>query len=538
MTRRRRRAYFAPAVMGALATMFGAIGGTDAFAQKSGGTLRIYNSTNPPSASILEEATIATVVPFSAVFNNLVIFDQSKPINGFDNIVPELAESWALDDTGTKLTFKLRQGVTWHDGKPFTGKDVQCTFHRLNGKEEGYFRRNPRKIWYENLKEVTLNGDHEVTFHLARRQPSLIAMLASGFSAIYPCHLSAKDMRTAPVGTGPFRFVEFKSNDSIRFARNKDYWKKGFPLVDAIEWRIIPSRSTRILAFTAGEFDLSFVGDITVSLMRDVQNSGKPITCELSPTNVPYNVIINRDREPFGNEAVRRAVALTLDRKAFVDILSEGKADVAAWMLNPPIGAWGLPPEEIAKLPGYGGDVEKNRAEARKLMESQGYGPSKKAAIKVSTRDFTSYRDAAILLVDQLNKAHFAAELEVVESSVWFTRLSRRDYSIGFNLSGVGIDDPDVTLAGGFACKSEMNRTNYCNPKVEELLDKQSQEPDIAKRREIVWQIERILAEDVARPVIFHGRSATCWHNHLKGYTHHQNSIYNSWRFEGVSLDK
>ena len=87
-------------------------------------------------------STIATNMPFMAVFNNLVRFDPPKPRNGFDTIVPELAESWAWDTSGTKLTFKLRSGVTWHDGKPFTAKDVQCTWHRLNGREPDYLRRS------------------------------------------------------------------------------------------------------------------------------------------------------------------------------------------------------------------------------------------------------------------------------------------------------------------------------------------------------------------------------------------------------------
>ena len=140
-------------------------------------------------------------MPFMAVFNNLVRFDALKSRNGFDTIVPELAESWAWDPSGTKLTFKLRSGVTWHDGKPFTGKDVQCTWHRLNGKEPEYLRRYPRTIWYANLKEVTLNGDHAVTFHLqAAAIPA--PMLASGCRRL-SCHVSGRDMRTKPVGTGP-----------------------------------------------------------------------------------------------------------------------------------------------------------------------------------------------------------------------------------------------------------------------------------------------------------------------------------------------
>ena len=117
---------------------------TPALAQKSGGTLRIYNSSNPPGASAHEDTTIAVVMAFMAVYNNLVRYDPIKPRNSFDTIVPELATSWQWDASKTKLTFKLRSDVIWHDGKPFTGKDVQCTFHRLNGKEPEYLRRNPR----------------------------------------------------------------------------------------------------------------------------------------------------------------------------------------------------------------------------------------------------------------------------------------------------------------------------------------------------------------------------------------------------------
>ena len=106
-------------------------------AQKSGGTLRIYHIANPPSLSIHEEATISTVMPMMAVFNNLVLFDARKPQNSLDTIVPDLAESWSWDAGRTKLTFKLRSGVTWHDGRPFTGKDVQCTWNRLSGKDAG-----------------------------------------------------------------------------------------------------------------------------------------------------------------------------------------------------------------------------------------------------------------------------------------------------------------------------------------------------------------------------------------------------------------
>lgn len=507
-------------------------------AQKPGGTLRVYNTTQPPSASIHEESTIATNMPFMALFNNLVLFDPLKPRNGFDTIVPELAGSWAWDASGTKLTFKLRSGVTWHDGRPFSGKDVQCTWHRLNGKEPDYLRRNPRAIWYENLTEVSLNGDYEVTFHLSKPQPSLLSMLASGLSPVYPCHVSDRDMRTQPIGTGPFKFVEFKSHASIKLARNPDYWKKGLPYLDAIEWRIIASRSTRVLAFVAGEFDLTFTGDITVPLMRDVTAQAPKAICSLVPTNVPINILVNRDKPPFDNAQIRRAMVLALDRQAYIDIVSAGKASIAANMMPPPEGVWGMPHDKLVKLPSYGQDVGAQQNDARKIMQNLGYGPANRLKVKVSTRDFSTYRDPAVIFVDQLNKIHFDAELDVIESSIWHNRLTRKDYTVALNTSGVGIDDPDAVLKGAYACNSEANYTKYCTPEMERLLEEQSQQADLEKRKAIVWEIERKLAEDVARPIIYHNRAATCWHAHLKGHVQHENSIYNNWRFEQVWLDK
>jgi peptide/nickel transport system substrate-binding protein len=287
-----------------------------ALAQKSGGTLHVYNTSNPPSASILEEVTIATVMPFMAVFNNLVLIDQHRPRNSLEGIVPELAESWAWDGSGTKLTFKLRQGVKWHDGKPFTAKDVRCTWHRLLGKEDD-FRKNPRRVWYANLEDVTVDDDYQATFHLSKPQPALIMLLGSGMAPVYPCHVPAKDMRTHPIGTGPFKFVEFKANDTIRLVRNSDYWRPGRPYLDAIDWRIIPNRATRVLAFIAGEFDLTFVGDVTVPISKQLAAQAPQARCKLVPTNVTTNLIVNRDIPPFNDPNIRRAMMLGLDRQGY-----------------------------------------------------------------------------------------------------------------------------------------------------------------------------------------------------------------------------
>ena len=144
------------------AALFAALAGLSfagpASAQKSGGVLRVYHRDSPASMSILEEATISTVMPMMGVFNNLVVFDQHVAQNSLKSIVPDLAESWSWNADGTELTFKLRHGVKWHDGKPFTAADVKCTWDLLQGKGDAKLRVNPRKPWYDNLVEVTANG--------------------------------------------------------------------------------------------------------------------------------------------------------------------------------------------------------------------------------------------------------------------------------------------------------------------------------------------------------------------------------------------
>jgi peptide/nickel transport system substrate-binding protein len=507
-------------------------------AQKSGGVLRTYNSTNPPSASILEEVTVAAAMAFSGIFNNLLIFDQSKPRNGLDTIMPELAESWSWDQTHTRLTVKLRQGVRWHDGRPFTAKDVQCTWDKVLGRHPDGLRLNPRGTWWINLKEVTLNGDHEATFVLGRPQASFPALLASNLTPVYPCHVLSKDMRRRPIGTGPFKLASFESNQSIKLVRNTDYWKPGLPYLDGVEMSIIANRSTRVLAFVTKEFDLTFVADISVPLIADVKAGAPAATCELAPTGVSTTLLVNTKRPPFDNLEMRRAMALALDRQGMIDILTLGKAKLGGVMLALPEGQWGMPTEMVMALPTYGTDHAALRAEARKIMEGLGYGPNKRLKVKVSTRDFQSYKDPAVLLVDKLNQIYFDTELEIVESAVWFPRLARDDYTVALNLLGSGIDDPDVTLMESFACKSDRNYMKYCNPRVEKLLEEQSMETDVAKRRQMVWQIEKILADDVVRPIIFHNRVATCWHPYVKGLVLHQNSIYNNWRLESVWLDR
>jgi len=522
----------------AVAIVTSLIAAPAAIAQKQGGILREYMIDSPASISIHEESTVVAERPVMGVFNNLVLFDQHVKQNSPDAIVPELATGWSWSEDGTELTFPLRQGVKWHDGKRFTANDVKCTWDLLAGKSAEKLRINPRKAWYRNLAEVTTNGDWEVTFHLKRPQPGLLALLASGWSPVYPCHVSPRDMRSHPVGTGPFKFIEFKPNEHIWLKRNEDYWKKDRPYLDGVEYTMLKNRSTVMLAFIAGKYDLTFAGSVTIPLMHDIQRQMPEAICQSNPGSVNTNLIVNRTAPPFDNPELRRAMALGLDRKAFIDILTEGQGNLGGVLQPPPGGQWGLPTEVLQTLPGYGLDVQKNRAEARDIVKRLGYGPDHRLAIKVSTRDTPSYRDPSVILIDQLKEVYLDGDLETVDTTRWYPKVMRKDYTVALNLTGSTVDDPDQGLYENYTCGAEGNYNGYCNPEVDKLVDRQSMEPDRQKRKELAWEIERKLAEDEARPIIYYNRGGVCWRPEVKGLTIMVNSIYNGWRMEGVWLDR
>ncbi len=505
---------------------------------KSGGILRMYHRDSPGSPSILEESSNSVTVPFMALFNNLVVYDQNEPRNSIETIRPELATAWSWSADNTALTFTLRQGVRWHDGKPFTAADVKCTWDLLMGRSATPLRSNLRGGWYHNLKDVVPNGDFAVTFQLNRPQPAMLALLASGYSAVYPCHVPPREMRSHPIGTGPFRFVSFKANESIRLARNPDYWRPGRPYLDGIEFTIITNRSTALLAFATGKVDMTFPNEVTIPLIKGVREQSPRAVCALVPNNCAVNVIINRERPPFDNPDIRRALALTLDRQSFIDILTEGQGVIGGSMQPPPEGIWGLPPAMLADLPGYGADVEANRAEGRRIMERLGYGPNNRLVVKVSHRNIPTHRDPGIILADQLKHIHIDAELDPTDTASWFPKIARKDYTIGPNITCGAVDDPDQKFYEDYACKSARNFTQYCNPALEPLFDRQSQETDLETRKRLVWDIDRTLQQDMARPILYHYAAGTCWSPAVQGYTPMVNSIYNSPRFEDVWLDR
>jgi len=277
---------------------------------------------------------------------------------------------------------------------------------------------------------------------------------------------------------------------------------------------------------------------LSVPRLKDVRSQRPDAICELTPEGgVNRHLLVNRDVPPFDSPDLRRAMALSLDRKAFIDTLTQGQGEIGGVLQPSPEGLWGMPAELLQQLPGYDPDVQKNRAQARAIMEKLGYGPDNRLKIKVSTRELPIFRDPAVILIDQLKEVYIDGELEIIETTSYYPKLRRKDFTVGLNLQGSG-PDPDPILDLVYGCGSSLNWDGYCNPEVDKLIEQQSREGDTERRKPLLWAIERKLAEDGARPIIFYNRGGSCWEPHVKGLTIMVNSLSNNWRMEDVWLDK
>ena len=197
--------------------------------------------------------------------------------------------------------------------------------------------------------------------------------------------------------------------------------------------------------------------------MKNIESQVPQAICELnSGEGINRHLLVNYQKPPFDNPEFRRAMALSIDRQAFVDTIAQGEGQIGGVLQPSPDGLWGMPPDQIKQLPGYDPDIEKNRAKGRRIMQQLGYGSDKHLDIKVTTRNVQLYRDPAVLLIDQLKEVYFDGELETVDTTAYFPKIRRKDFTVGLNLQTSG-PDPDPILDLFYGCGSSVNWDGYCN---------------------------------------------------------------------------
>ena len=529
------------AVLLAVALVAGALAVRPAESQtpRSGGTLKIMTREDTPQGfAVHETATISTVWPSSPCFNNLVYFDPLKPKESADTVIGELAEKWSWQDNYRNLVFFLRKDVKWHDGKPFTSKDVKFTFDMVREAPDavGKIRLNPRKDWYANVDAIETPDPYTVVFRLKRPQPSLLILLASGYSPIYAAHIPPAQYRTTCVGTGPYKLKEWRLGEYLDYVKNPDYFVKGRLYLDGLRYVIVKERGTRTAALQAGQLDVAMPGETTKAAAEQIKAAVPKIVVTTTGTNVTDNIIMNVKKPPFDNQKIRLAVSYAIDRRALIQGVHQGGAILGSGMAPAPYGVWALPEKELLALPGYGKAADM-KARARALLAEAKFTPQNPLKVEMVTRAIAIYVDMASFVISELKQVGIEASLKQVETAQWHPMATRGDYQIGANLTGLGPDDPDANFYENFACGSPRNYSGYCNEQVMKMIEAQSQEIDPKKRLALVWAIQKKLEEDAARPTLDWRMDYFAMWPYVRGYVPH-NSLYNNGRLQDVWLNR
>jgi peptide/nickel transport system substrate-binding protein len=502
---------------------------------KAGGTLNIMLREDLAQGfAIHESSTISTVFPAAPCFNNLVQFDPFKPVESTDTIVGELAEKWSWQDNYRNLVFFLRKNVKWHDGKPFTSKDVKFTFDMLREGPDAAakLRINPRKDWYANVEAIEVPDAYTVVFRLKRPQPSLLSMIASGYTPVYAAHIPPANYRTTCVGTGPYKVKEWRKGEYLDYVKNPDYFIKGRPYLDGLHYVVIVERGTRTAALQAGQLDVAFPGETTKAAAEQLKKAVPQLVVTPVGTAVTDNIIMNTKKPPFDNVKVRLAVSYAIDRRGLIQAVHQGAGVPGAAMAPRPYGVWGMAEKDLLALPGYGKPADM-KDKARKLLAEAGLTPQHPLKVEMVTRAIALYVDMASFVINELKQVGIEATLKQIETAQWHAMATRGDYQIGANLTGLGVDEPDANLYENYACGSPRNYSAYCDEHVMKLIDQQSQELDPKKRLAMVIAIQKKLEEDAARPVLDHRIDYfTVW-PHVKNLIPHHN-IYNFARMQEV----
>ena len=472
---------------------------------KRGGSLTLrLREDLPQGFAIHESPTISTMWPAMPCLSNLVLFDPLKPTHSLETVIGELAERWSWQDNYRKLVFFLRSGVKWHDGQPFSSKDVVYTFDVLREAPgaPAKLRLNLRREWYANVEAIDAPDPLTVMFRLKRPQPSLLLLLASGFTPIYAAHLPPASYRTGCIGTGPFKVKEWRKGEFVDYVRNPDYFVKDRPYLDGLRYQIIVERGTATAALQSGRVDASFPGDTPRGIADQLKAMAPSLVITPVGTSVLDHLIINTRRPPFDNLKVRQALSRAIDRRAYAGAVYQGGAVLGGPMPPKPYGVWGMLETDLRAIPGHGNDPNAEQTKARAALADAGFGPTRPLKIELLTRGLPAFLDLGAFVVGELKRTGIDVSLKQVESAQWFPLQARGEFDVGVDRTGLEPDDPDANFFENYGCRSMVNYSGYCNEQIAQLIEQQSQELDPKKRLALVQEIQKKLEEAAARPAL------------------------------------
>jgi len=470
-----------------------------------GGTLVVGISSDPGGLNPAITTSGATHTAAELMFNGLVELDQAGVPR------PELAASWTIGDNGAIYTFTLQDGVTWHDGKPFTSADVVYSFNEVLTKLHS---RTAASVG-SNISKIEATDPKTVVFRFKEPYAPLLQQLDVTEAPILPAHLfqgtdvMKNPANNAPVGTGPFKFVSYTAGSELRMQRNPAYFKKDLPYLDQVVMRVIPDAGSRVVALDAGEVDWLFdVPGFDLTRLR-ADNKFSTLSTQINPggSNCIMTVGFNLDRPAFADVQTRTAIAHALNRKQFVDRVLFGQGRVAEAPISSGIG---FAHAKDAGLPGF------DRAKAAALLDKAGWvregsgtrtakgvaGIADGTKLAFDFLFFPTFSSYGELFKAQLAEVGAEVTLQPLEPSAFSAKVFG-DRAFDTNIiSYCNGPDPEIGVrrmldSARIGPVPFSNAAGYRNPEVDALFAKAATTVDAKERSSLYRQIQTRVAKDL-----------------------------------------
>jgi ABC-type transport system substrate-binding protein len=505
---------------------------------KRGGVLRYAITSRPPHFDVHQSGTINSLGSQGCMFDNLIRRD---PRDSGKTIIPDLAHSWQIAPDGMTYTFFLRRGVQFHDGAELTAEDVKATYDRIVRPPAGI--SIPRGTLFTAVSEVNARDKHTIEFKMAEPRPAsfMMSAFASGWNVIFRKKtLEDNDYNLRRVvdipGTGPFRSVRRVENEIWVMERNPNYWNKGLPYLDGIEfYHALPFSPELGSALLSGRVDYARLLD-PISQQRVKQTPG------MSGTDFYQSVIqatwVNAKKKPLDDPRVRRAMHLVLDKAVLVEVVK----DVAPMMVGGfiyPFSDFATPREELSGRLGYQDDPAAAIREARGLMAAAGHGPGIRG-LDFVIRDVATFKLWAQAIQAMMQQTlNIECRLRTVVESVWFDDVRSGNFDLAIGAVVSTLLDPSDYFNAWYKDGGSQNYSSWTDPRVEALLPQIDREVDPARRLALIRQAEMVMEENPPLLPVSWEKINDGWYDYVKGHVPKEYfGIYDVVRMDTMWLDK
>ncbi len=505
---------------------------------KSGGVLRYGITNRLPHFDVHQSGTINSLGAQGCMFDNLI---RHNPLDSGKTIIPDLAHSWEISKDGKTYTFHLRKGVQFHDGAELTSADIKATFDRIVKPPQGV--SIPRSVLFKAVSEITAPDPSIVQFKLIEPRSSsyIMAAIASGWNVIVRKKTLEDNnynlRRVADIpGTGPFRSKRRVENEVWEMERNQNYWNKGLPYLDGIEfYNLIPFSPELGSALLSNRVDYGRIVD-PVTARKAKATPG------MSSTAFNQSVIqgtwVNNKKTPLNDPKVRRAINLAFDRHVLVDVVK----DVAPMRVGGfiyPFSEFATPTDQLFKRVGYQEDPTAAIKEARELLAASGHAKDIKP-LDFLVRDVASFKLWAQAIQAMLQQTlNIQCNLRTVVESVWFDDTANGHFDLAIGAVVSTLLDPSDYFNAWYRTGGPQNYSFWSNPEFDGLVDQIDREIDPTKRLALIRQAEDIMEQDPPVFPVAWEQINDVWYNYVKGHNPYEYfGIYDVVRFDTFWLDK